>query len=95
MKVDELAAGGLWSPPSDLARLLIEILHAWRGDANALLRKATAQAMLTPQQGGPFGLAGAVGGRLKAGMRPAKRAWLRRARRNGRIRSLDAKPHPD
>lgn len=33
----ELAAGGLWSTPTDLAKLLIEIARAWRGEKSALL----------------------------------------------------------
>jgi CubicO group peptidase (beta-lactamase class C family) len=58
----ELAAGGLWSTPSDLAKLLIEIARAYRGERNPLLGRKVAIDMLTPQNGGPYGLGGAVGG---------------------------------
>jgi CubicO group peptidase (beta-lactamase class C family) len=58
----ELAAGGLWSCPSDLARLLIAIAWAWRGEAHALLSGKTAQEMLTRQNGGPYGLGAAAVG---------------------------------
>jgi CubicO group peptidase (beta-lactamase class C family) len=60
--VPELAAGGLWSTPTDLAKLLIEIVRAYRGEASQLLDRETARVMLTPQNGGPYGLGGAVSG---------------------------------
>jgi CubicO group peptidase (beta-lactamase class C family) len=60
--VPELAAGGLWSTPTDVAQLLIEIARAYRGEASRLLDRETARAMLTPQNGGPYGLGGAVSG---------------------------------
>jgi CubicO group peptidase (beta-lactamase class C family) len=60
--VPELAAGGLWSTPMDLAKLLIEIARAYRGEASPLLDRETARTMLTPQNGGPYGLGGAVSG---------------------------------
>ena len=60
--VPELAAGGMWSTPSDLARLLIEISRAFRGEENALITRTMAIEMLTPQNGGPYGLGGAVAG---------------------------------
>lgn len=60
--VPELAAGGLWSTPTDLAKLLIEVARAYRGEANPLLDRETARAMFVPQNGGPYGLGGAVSG---------------------------------
>jgi CubicO group peptidase (beta-lactamase class C family) len=60
--VPELAAGGLWSTPTDLAKLLIEIARAYQEEANRLLAPSLAKAMLTPQNGGPYGLGGAIGG---------------------------------
>ena len=43
----ELAAGGLWSTPSDIARLAIDIARAVRGERGELLGNAVAQAMMT------------------------------------------------
>ena len=60
--VPELAAGGLWSTPTDLARLLVEVARAYRGEASHVLDQETARVMLTPQNGGPYGLGGAVSG---------------------------------
>jgi CubicO group peptidase (beta-lactamase class C family) len=60
--VPELAAGGLWSIPTDLAKLLIEISRAYRGLGSAVMHTNTAIEMLTPQNGGPYGLGGALGG---------------------------------
>lgn len=60
--VPELAAGGLWSTPTDLARLLIAIAGSYRGKSNALLGETLACTMLTRQNGGPYGLGGAVSG---------------------------------
>jgi CubicO group peptidase (beta-lactamase class C family) len=47
----EMAAAGLWTTPSDLARLGIAVSNAWNGRNNALFSRRTARAMLTPQLG--------------------------------------------
>ena len=44
----ELAAAGLWTTPTDLARFAIAIQRSIRGDEGALLAKETAREMLTP-----------------------------------------------
>jgi CubicO group peptidase (beta-lactamase class C family) len=44
----EMAAAGLWTTPSDLARAGIELQRALRGEKTAFLSTATAQAMLAP-----------------------------------------------
>jgi CubicO group peptidase (beta-lactamase class C family) len=44
-----LAAGGLWTTPSDLARFAIEIMHAYQGRPDKFLSPESAQEMLTPQ----------------------------------------------
>jgi CubicO group peptidase (beta-lactamase class C family) len=51
----ELAAAGLWSTPSDLARLAISIQRAAAGQKGGILSPAMAAEMLTPQMG-PSGL---------------------------------------
>jgi CubicO group peptidase (beta-lactamase class C family) len=58
----ELAAAGLWSTPTDLARLLVEVGRAWRGEAAAVLDQRLAREMLTPQEGGPYGLGASIAG---------------------------------
>ena len=54
----EMAAAGLWSTPSDLARLVIGLQQAMTGHADAILSPALAREMLTPQTAthglGPF-----------------------------------------
>lgn len=45
----ELAAGGLWSTPTDLARFVTEIVRANTGLSTAVLNKELAGLMLTPQ----------------------------------------------
>jgi CubicO group peptidase (beta-lactamase class C family) len=57
----EMAAGGLWSTPTDLARLLIAISNSYKGVDDALLSQAMAREMLKPN-GGPYGLGVAVSG---------------------------------
>lgn len=47
----ELAAAGLWTTPSDLARFVIAVQRSAAGAKGALLAPATAQAMLTPGLG--------------------------------------------
>ncbi len=44
----EMAAGGLWSTPSDLARLAIELALSAKSRANRVLSQATVRSMLTP-----------------------------------------------
>jgi CubicO group peptidase (beta-lactamase class C family) len=44
-----LAAGGLWTTPSDLARFAIELVRARAGEASPLLSQEMAVEMLTPQ----------------------------------------------
>ena len=47
----EMAAAGMRSTPSDLARLVIEIQRAQAGQANKFLSAAIVKQMLTPQSG--------------------------------------------
>lgn len=46
-----MMAAGLWTTPSDLARWIIEVEHAY-GGTSRVLNQATARAMLTPGLGG-------------------------------------------
>ena len=45
----EMAAAGLWTTPTDLARFAIEIALSTQGKANHVLSQKSAQEMLTPQ----------------------------------------------
>ncbi len=45
----EMAAAGLWTTPSDLARFAIDIALSTRGKSNLVLTKGMAQEMLTRQ----------------------------------------------
>ncbi len=45
----EMAAAGLWTTPSDLARFAIEIAVSKQGKANHVLSQAMTNEMLTPQ----------------------------------------------
>jgi CubicO group peptidase (beta-lactamase class C family) len=45
----EMAAAGLWTTPSDLATIAIEIALSRQGKANHVLSEATVQEMLRPQ----------------------------------------------
>lgn len=51
----EMAAAGLWTTASDLARFAIEMGRSWEGKANHILRRETVAQMMTVQKGG-FGL---------------------------------------
>jgi len=47
----ELAAAGLWTTPTDLARFALALRDAWQGKPAALLSQAITQQMLTPSLG--------------------------------------------
>jgi CubicO group peptidase (beta-lactamase class C family) len=51
----QMAAGGLWTTPTDLAKWALEITSAWKGEQNELLSKRIATEMLTVQKS-PYGL---------------------------------------
>ncbi len=53
-------------PTTDLANLLVALLRAYRGAPNAILTTAMAHTMMTRQNGGPYGLGGAVDGSGKS-----------------------------
>ncbi|HEX8667706.1 MAG TPA: serine hydrolase [Allosphingosinicella sp.] len=57
----ELGAAGLWTTPSDLARLLIDVQAAAAGRRSRVLAPAATAAMLTPVKGG-WGLGPALSG---------------------------------
>ena len=44
----EMAAGGLWTTPTDLAKLAIEIALKSQGKSHGVLSRGTAQAMIEP-----------------------------------------------
>lgn len=61
-EVPELAAGGLWSTPTDLARLLISLSHSYAGQRDTLLSQPLAEEMMTRNNVGPYGLGVVVAG---------------------------------
>jgi Beta-lactamase len=50
-----MAAGGLWTTPTDLAKWALEITNTWRGSESKLFSKSIATEMLTVQKA-PYGL---------------------------------------
>ena len=48
----EIAAAGLWTTPSDLAKFAIAIQESIEGKKNSILTQQIAEEMLTPQVGG-------------------------------------------
>src|SRR3569623_241871 len=57
----EMAAAGLWTTPSDLAKWAIALEQAYDGSSTRLMSKASARAMLTPGLGN-WGLGVELGG---------------------------------
>lgn len=47
----EMAPAGLWTTPSDLARMAIEVQAEYAGSSSKILNQAMARQMLTPQIG--------------------------------------------
>ena len=58
----EHAAAGLWSTPTDIAKLLVQLAHTWQGFSSIFLHRQTLQEILTRQNGGPYGLGAAIAG---------------------------------
>jgi CubicO group peptidase (beta-lactamase class C family) len=52
----EMAAAGLWTTPSDVARYVIEVELAHERKSDKVLKPEMIDQMLTPQGGGPVGL---------------------------------------
>jgi len=52
----EMAAAGLWTTASDLARFGIEMMLSYRGESNKILSEEMVEAMLSPQVEGFMGL---------------------------------------
>jgi CubicO group peptidase (beta-lactamase class C family) len=60
----EMAAAGLWTTPSDLARFAIEVEQSSRGTSNRVLSAAMTNLMLTKQLG-DYGLGVWLGGKQR------------------------------
>jgi CubicO group peptidase (beta-lactamase class C family) len=56
----EQAAAGLWTTPSDLARVAIELQRAIRGPEGTVLKQATAREMIAPTGVGPYAIGFAI-----------------------------------
>ncbi|HSL72116.1 MAG TPA: serine hydrolase [Longimicrobiales bacterium] len=48
----EMAAAGLWTTPTDLAKWMIEVQRAFSGASEKMISRRTAELMLTPVLGG-------------------------------------------
>jgi len=61
----EMAAAGLWTTPSDLAKLGVALQLILKGEPNKILTKESLEEMLVPEAGGPVGIGFFVEGEEK------------------------------
>jgi CubicO group peptidase (beta-lactamase class C family) len=67
MHAPMLAAGGLWTTPTDLARFLVAFMEGYHGRSDALLSRSLAREMMTRQigiEGSPLADAAGLGFQL-------------------------------
>ena len=60
--LDPIRMAQLNLTPTDIAKLLVQLAHTWQGFSSIFLHRGTLQEMLTPQNGGPYGLGAAIAG---------------------------------
>jgi len=58
----EMAAAGLWTTPTDLAKFAIELYHSLKGESNRVLSREMVEQMLTEEKDG-YGLGISLGGK--------------------------------
>lgn len=58
----EMAAAGLWTTPSDLARYVLYVQAASRGETGQVLTTSLVRELVTPQNGGGHGLGPSING---------------------------------
>ena len=78
----EQAAASLWSTPSDLARLIIEVLKSLKNESNLVLSAEMTRQMLIPQIG--------IGG---GGIQYCHKGWYDKVRASGVERRLSQCNH--
>ena len=71
----ELAAAGLWTTPTDVARFAVALQSAWAGRDTSVLSQSTTMQMLTPGLG-DYGLGPIVRGRRRIGGSCTKASML-------------------
>jgi CubicO group peptidase (beta-lactamase class C family) len=57
-----LAACGMWSTPTDVAKFLLNLTHSYLDKKPAFLANSLAMKMLTRQENTPFGLGAVISG---------------------------------
>jgi CubicO group peptidase (beta-lactamase class C family) len=78
----ELAAAGLWTTPTDLAKFVLAVIQSYQGESHSIISSNLAKQALSQQKSSEYGLGFAIAGSgkelhfMKLGQNAGFQSWL-------------------